>query len=122
MPISVYVFVVARTPTTADVFNAVADASRRNLLDAMGGGELTVTELVADVGLSQPQVSKHLAVLRSVGVVQVRKDGRHRRYRVQGAALKPVYDWARSFEQTWNTRLDQLDDLLGELSDEQEPR
>jgi DNA-binding transcriptional ArsR family regulator len=113
---------VARTPTTADVFNAVADASRRNLLDAMGGGELTVTELVADVGLSQPQVSKHLAVLRSVGVVQVRKDGRHRRYRVQGAALKPVYDWARSFEQTWNTRLDQLDDLLGELSDEQEPR
>lgn len=111
---------MARTATTADVFNAVADSSRRDLLDAIGAGEVTVTELVADVGLSQPQVSKHLAVLRSVGAVQVRKDGRHRRYRVDGAALKPVYDWVRSFERTWNTRLDRLDDLLGELQTEQE--
>ena len=106
---------MARTPTTADAFNAVAEASRRDLLDALGTGEATVGELVDRLGLSQPQVSKHLGVLRAVGLVLVRADGRRRWYRVNGPALKPVHDWVRAFERTWNERLDRLDDLLAEL-------
>ena len=110
---------MARTPTTADAFNAVAEASRRRLLDAIGAGEATVGELVERVGLSQPQVSKHLGVLREVGLVLVRTDGRHRWYRVNGPALKPIHDWVRSFERTWNVRLDRLDDVLAELKSEE---
>ena len=106
---------MARTPTTTDAFNAVAEASRRDLLDALGTGEATVGELVDRLGLSQPQVSKHLGVLRAVGLVLVRVDGRRRWYRVNGPALKPIHDWVRTFERTWNTRLDRLDDLLVEL-------
>jgi DNA-binding transcriptional ArsR family regulator len=106
---------VARTPTTTDAFNAVAEASRRRLLDAIGTGEATVGELVDRVGLSQPQVSKHLGVLRAVGLVLVRADGRHRWYRINGPELQPIHDWVRTFERTWNTRLDRLDDLLAEL-------
>jgi DNA-binding transcriptional ArsR family regulator len=113
---------VARAPTTTDAFNAVAEASRRQLLDALGTGEATVGELVQRLGLSQPQVSKHLAVLRAVGLVAVRAEGRHRWYRVDGAALKPVHDWVRTFERTWNDRLDRLDDLLGELKEMERPR
>ncbi len=111
---------MARTPTTTDVFNAVAEAGRRELLDAIGAEEVTVGELVDRLGLSQPQVSKHLGVLRAVGLVLVRKEGRHRRYRVNGPALKPIHDWVRSFERTWNTRLDRLDDLLAELKSQEE--
>ena len=69
--------------------------------------------------LSQPQVSKHLAVLRTVGLVAVRAEGRHRWYRVNGVALQPVYEWIRGFESTWNNRLDQLDDVLVELQKEE---
>jgi DNA-binding transcriptional ArsR family regulator len=101
------------------VFNAVAEASRRELLDALGTGEATVGELVDRLGLSQPQVSKHLGVLRAVGVVLVRVDGRRRWYRVNGPALRPVHDWVLTFEQTWNTRLDRLDELLAELQPEE---
>jgi DNA-binding transcriptional ArsR family regulator len=111
---------VARTPTTTDAFNAVAEASRRDLLDALGTEEATVSELVDRLGLSQPQVSKHLAVLRAVGLVLVRVDGRRRWYRVNGPALKPVHDWVRTFERTWITRLDQLDDLVAELKDQEQ--
>jgi DNA-binding transcriptional ArsR family regulator len=106
---------MARTPTTTDAFNAVAEASRRDLLDAIGNGEVTVSELVERVGLSQPQVSKHLGVLRAVGLVLVRVDGRHRWYRVNGPALQPIHDWVRRFERTLNIQLDRLDDLLVEL-------
>ena len=112
---------MARTPTTTDAFNAVGEASRRDLLDAMGTGEATVGELVDRVGLSQPQVSKHLGVLRAVGLVTVRVDGRRRWYRVNGPALKPVHDWVRAFARTWNARLDRLDDLLAELQNPEEP-
>jgi DNA-binding transcriptional ArsR family regulator len=88
----------------------------------LGVGEATVGELVDRLGLSQPQVSKHLGVLRAVGLVLVRVDGRHRWYRVNGPALKPIHDWVRTFERTWNTRLDRLDDLLVELrNQENEP-
>lgn len=111
---------MARTPTTADAFNAVAEASRRRLLDALGTEEATVGDLVDRLGLSQPQVSKHLGVLRAVGVVSVRVDGRHRWYRVNGHALKPIHEWVRTFERTWNDRLDRLDDLLVELQDKEE--
>ena len=106
---------MARRPTTADAFNAVAEASRRELLDALGAGEATVGELVDRLRMSQPQVSKHLAVLRAVGLVLVRVEGRHHWYRVNGPALKPIHNWVRTFERTWNTRLDRLDDLLAEL-------
>lgn len=110
---------MARAPTTTDAFSAVAEASRRDLLDAIGAGEVTVGELVNRVGLSQPQVSKHLGVLRAVGLVVVRVDGRRRWYRINGPALKPIHDWVRRFERTWNIRLDRLDDLLGELQTSQ---
>ena len=111
---------MARMATTTDAFNAVADASRRELLDALGDGESTVGELVDRLGFSQPQVSKHLAVLREVGLVTARVDGRHRWYRVNGPALKPVHDWVRNFERTWNERLDRLDDLVAELQTQEE--
>ena len=110
---------MARTPTTTDAFNAVAEANRRQLLDALGTGEATVGELVDRLGMTQPQVSKHLGVLRAVGLVSVRVDGRHRWYRVNGPALQPIHDWVRTFERTWNTRLDRLDDLLVELQSQE---
>ena len=106
---------MARTSTTADAFNAVAEGSRRELLDALSDGEATVGDLVDRLGLSQPQVSKHLGVLRTVGLVSVRAEGRRRWYRINGATLRPIYEWIRSFEFTWNSRLDQLDDVLIEL-------
>src|ERR1700741_2557070 len=109
---------MARMATTADAFNAVSDASRRELLDVLGDGEATVNELVDRIGLSQPQVSKHLGVLRAVDLVLVRADGRRPWYRVNGPALKPVHDWVRNFERTWNERLDRLDDVLAELQKE----
>ena len=112
---------VARTATTTDAFNAVAEASRRELLDALGAGEATVGELVDRLGLSQPQVSKHLGVLRTVGLVRCRTVGRHRLYRLNGAALRPVHDWISGFETLWNDRLDRLDDLLTELQQEDIP-
>jgi DNA-binding transcriptional ArsR family regulator len=111
---------MARTATTTDAFNAVAEASRRDLLDALGTGEATVGELVDRLGLSQPQVSKHLGVLRAVDLVTVRVDGRRRWYRVNGPALKPIHDWVRAFERTWNERLDRLDDLLVELQSQED--
>ena len=110
---------MARTPTTTDAFNAVAEAGRRRLLDALGTGEATVGELVDRLGMTQPQVSKHLGVLRAVGLVSARADGRHRWYRVNGPALQPIHDWVRTFERTWNARLDRLDDLLAELQSQE---
>jgi DNA-binding transcriptional ArsR family regulator len=104
-----------RAATTADAFNAVADSSRRELLDALGDGEATVNDLVDRVGMSQPQVSKHLGVLREVGLVRVRAEGRHRWYRVYGPALQPIHAWVRRYEQMWNNSLDRLDDLLVDL-------
>jgi DNA-binding transcriptional ArsR family regulator len=107
---------MARAATTSDGFNAIAEPSRRQILDVLAdGGERTVSDIVEAVGLAQPQVSKHLAVLREVGLVAVREDGRRRWYRVDGSALKPIHDWVRTFERTWNERLDRLDDVLAEL-------
>ncbi len=106
---------MARAATTADVFNAVAEPQRRALLDALAGGERPVGELVSQLALPQPQVSKHLRVLREVGAVAVREAGRQRLYRVNGAALKPIHDWVGGYEQLWSDRFDALDDVLDDL-------
>ena len=110
-----YYFAMARTPTTADVFNAVGDANRRAILEMIGGHELGVGELVEALALPQPQVSKHLRVLRDVGLVHCDRVGRRRVYRVHGAALRPIHEWAARFERLWNDRYDRLDDLLVEM-------
>src|SRR6266571_8876311 len=89
---------MARAATTADAFNAVAEPRRRQILDALAGGEHPVNDLVRLVGLTQPQVSKHLRVLREVGAVDVRDHGRQRFYRLNGHALKPIHDWVKTYE------------------------
>ena len=106
---------MSRAATTTDVFNAVAEASRRDVLMAIGDGEAGVGDLVERLHLTQPQVSKHLAVLRQVNLVRCRAVGRERRYTVNGTALKPIHDWVSAFEQQWNLRLDRLDDVLAEM-------
>lgn len=111
---------MARAATTTDAFNAVAEPRRREILDLLAGGERSVNDMVALLGLAQPQVSKHLRVLREVGLVDVRDEGRQRLYRLNGPALKPIYDWVRPYERTWNERLDALDDLLAELKAQEE--
>jgi DNA-binding transcriptional ArsR family regulator len=111
---------MARAATTADAFNAVAEPRRRQILDVLAGGERSVTDLVALLGLAQPQVSKHLRVLREVGLVGVRDEGRQRMYRLNGQALKPIHDWVKNYERTWNERLDVLDELLEDLKGTEE--
>jgi DNA-binding transcriptional ArsR family regulator len=97
---------MARAATTADAFNAVAEPRRRQILDLLAGGERPVNDLVRELGLAQPQVSKHLRVLREVDAVAVRDDGRRRLYRLNGRALKPIHDWVKAFEQSWSERFD----------------
>ena len=111
---------MARVATTADAFNAVAEPRRREILDALAGGEQAVNDLAGRLGLAQPQVSKHLRVLRAVGAVQVRDQGRRRLYRLNGAALKHIHDWVSGFEQTWSERFDELDLVLGNLRRDEE--
>jgi len=111
---------MARAATTADAFNAVAEPRRRQILDVLAGGERPVNDLVAQLGLAQPQVSKHLRVLRQVGAVDVRGDGRRRLYRLNGEALKPIHDWVRAYEETWSERFDELDVVLDELKKKEE--
>ena len=106
---------MARAATTTDAFNAVAEPRRRDILDALAGGERAVNDLVAELGLPQPQVSKHLRVLRDVGLVEVREEGRHRLYRLNGRSLKPIHDWVKGYEQMWNDRFEELDEVLEEL-------
>jgi DNA-binding transcriptional ArsR family regulator len=108
---------VARAATTADAFNAVAEPRRRQILDALAAGERPVNDLVALLGVAQPLVSKHLRVLREVGLVQVRDEGRQRMYRLDARPLKPIHDWVRSYEQSWSRRFDHLDVVLEELKE-----
>jgi DNA-binding transcriptional ArsR family regulator len=110
---------MARAAPTADAFNAVAEPRRRQILDVLAGGERPVNELVRELGLAQPQVSKHLRVLREVGAVWVREAGRHRLYRLNGSALKPIHDWVSEYERTWNERFEQLDVVLEELKEKE---
>jgi DNA-binding transcriptional ArsR family regulator len=111
---------VARAATTSDAFNAVAEPRRRQILDVLADGEHSVGELVDGLGLAQPLVSKHLRVLREVGAVELRADGRRRFYRLNGAALKPIHDWVQAYEETWSARFEQLDVVLDELQEEEE--
>lgn len=106
---------MARAATTTDAFNAIAEPRRREILDALAGGERSVNDLVEQLGMAQPLVSKHLRVLREVGLVDVREQGRQRLYRLNGQALKPVHDWVAVFERTWAERFDELDVVLEEL-------
>lgn len=106
---------MARAATTTDVFNAVAEPRRREILDVLAGGERSVSDVVAALGLAQPQVSKHLRVLLEVGAVAVREQGRRRLYRVDGAALKPIHDWVAGYERLWEERFERLDDVLDDL-------
>ena len=106
---------MARAATTADAFNAVAEPRRRQILDALAAGERPVGELVDVLGIAQPQVSKHLRVLREVGAVDVRDEGRRRLYRVNGLALKPIHDWVRGYEAAWDERFGELDVVLEDL-------
>lgn len=111
---------MARTATTADAFNAVAEPRRRQILDELVEGERPVNDLVRELGLAQPLVSKHLRVLREVGAVDVREDGRRRLYRLNGHALKPIHDWVKDYERTWSERFDRMDAVLEDLQRKEE--
>jgi DNA-binding transcriptional ArsR family regulator len=115
-----YAPAMARAATTADTFNAVAEPRRREILDVLVGGERPVNDLVHVLGLAQPQVSKHLRVLREVGAVDVREVGRQRLYRLNGQALKPMHDWLTQFERSWSERFDALDDVLDDLKQKEQ--
>ncbi len=106
---------MARSPATADVFNAVAEAHRREILDTLIAGEKPVGAIVSDLSLSQPQVSKHLRVLSEVGLVSCRAEGRRRLYRLEPARLRPFHSWLAKYEQALNARLDRMDGYLTEL-------
>jgi DNA-binding transcriptional ArsR family regulator len=110
---------MARRATTSDVFNAVAEPQRRDILNLLAGGEQSVNEIVAALGLKQPQVSKHLRVLREVALVDMRESGQKRLYRLNGAGLQPIHAWVAPFEHFWNEQLDRLDNYLAEIQQEQ---
>jgi DNA-binding transcriptional ArsR family regulator len=110
---------MARAATTTDAFNAVAEPRRRQILDALSGGERRVNDLVEFLDISQPQMSKHLKVLREVGLVRVRREGRERLYRLDAGSLKPIHDWVKNYERMWSERFDALDEVLEELKGEE---
>jgi DNA-binding transcriptional ArsR family regulator len=109
---------VARSSTTSDVFNAIADTRRREVLDALIAGEKAVGEIVSDLSMSQPQVSKHLRVLSEVGLVRCRAEGRRRLYSLEPARLRPMREWLAKYERAWNDRMDRVDDYLRQLQRE----
>ena len=119
MPISEYDGAVARSSTTSDVFNAIAEARRREILDALIADETAVGAIVDDLSLSQPQVSKHLRVLSEVGLVSCRPEGRRRLYSLEPERLRPMHEWLAKHEQAWNERLDRMDDYLKELQEKE---
>ena len=110
---------MARKPTTHDPFNAVAEPRRREVLEAIGTDELSVNEIVDRLGWNQPMVSKHLGVLKQVGLVRERRVGRQRKYRVNPGQLKPIYDWVRPFAKFWSDRFERLDEVLQEMQEKE---
>ena len=108
-----------RAPTTTDAFNAVAEPRRRQILDLLAGGERPVNDLVDAVGLAQPDVSKHLRVLREVGLVRVREQGRQRLYRLDARPLAAIHAWVGRYERMWSERFEALDDVLEDLTREE---
>jgi len=111
---------MARAASTTDVFNAVAEPRRRQILDLLAGGERPVGDMVRLLGMSQPLVSKHLRVLREVGAVRVRDEGRRRLYRLNAEALRPIHEWVSGYERLWSERFEQLDAVLEELKRKEE--
>jgi DNA-binding transcriptional ArsR family regulator len=111
---------MARAATTSDVFNAIAEPQRREILNLLARGERSVNDMVETLRLKQPQVSKHLRVLREVGLVRVREEKQQRFYQLNSAGLKPVHDWVKPFEQLWNERFDRLEDYLNQLQNKGE--
>jgi DNA-binding transcriptional ArsR family regulator len=106
---------MVRTPAPVDVFNAIAEARRREILDVLVEGEMPVGDIVDQIGISQPQVSKHLRVLNQAGLVQCRAAGRQRLYRLNPGRLRPLHDWAAKYELLLNERFDRLDSYLTNL-------
>lgn len=106
---------MARAATTSDVFNAIAEPQRREILVLLRAGERPVTELAQELGMPQPGASKHLRVLREVGLVRVRKEGKQRLYGLDARGLRPVYEWTGGFEQFWNESFDRLDAYVRDL-------
>ena len=106
---------MARVPTTHDPFNAVAEPKRRKILEALGPAERSVNEIVEILGWPQPMVSKHLAVLKKVGLVRERRVGRQRLYRVNMEELRPIHDWVTPFERYWSESFDRLDEVLQDI-------
>ena len=96
---------MARASTTSDAFNAIAEPRRREILSFLAFAERPVGDIVAALGLEQPSVSKHLRVLRDVGLVTVRRDGRNMLYRTEAAAIRPLHEWTRTFERIWSHQL-----------------
>jgi DNA-binding transcriptional ArsR family regulator len=99
---------VPRAATTSDAFNAVADASRREILNYLALQEQAVGDIVAKLGMEQPSVSKHLRVLRDVGLVDVRRDGRQKLYRTNAEAIRPIHEWTSKFERLWQSQLNRI--------------
>ena len=106
---------MARAATTSDVFNAIAEPQRRQILVLLQGGERPVTELAREMGMTQPRASKHLRVLREVGLVRDRQDGKQRIYGLDARGLRPVHEWAGGFERFWNESFDRLDAYVQDL-------
>jgi DNA-binding transcriptional ArsR family regulator len=111
---------MGRASATADVFNAIGEAHRREILDALIGGEKAVGTIVSDLSMSQPQVSKHLRVLSAVGLVECRAEGRRRLYRLNPSHLRPLREWMVKYEQAMNGRLDRMDEYLKGLQQQGE--
>ncbi|WP_427885629.1 ArsR/SmtB family transcription factor [Kribbella sp. GL6] len=109
---------MARAATTSDAFNAIAEPQRRDILVLLRGGERPVTEVARDLGMSQPQASKHLRVLREVGLVRVRGAGKQRLYDLDARGLRPVHEWVGGFEEFWNETFGRLDEYVQELKQE----
>ena len=106
---------MARAATTSDVFNAIAEPQRRAILVLLRSGERPVTELADELGMTQPGASKHLRVLREVGLVRDRKSGKQRLYALDARELRPVHAWLGGFERFWNQSFDRLDAYVQEL-------
>jgi DNA-binding transcriptional ArsR family regulator len=102
------VFLMPRAATTSDVFNAVAEARRRDILNLLALNERPVGDIVETLGLEQPSVSKHLRVLRDVGLVHVRRSGRQMLYRTNVNAIRPLHEWTSTFERFWRHQLDRI--------------
>ncbi|CAM3386751.1 ArsR/SmtB family transcription factor [Isoptericola cucumis] len=113
---------MARAATTTDAFNAVAEPRRREILDALAQQERSVGELVELLHVAQPVVSKHLRVLREVGLVEVRDDGRRRLYRTDARPLQEIHEWAGRFERLWEERFALIDELLDEMDESPDDR